>query len=80
MGRSEAPQAAGKGAIDVARALDALSANDVPLSRRYIDVAVGDLSGNPTNPPIQQSDRRLSGSHPRIRPVSLIDRSHARNT
>jgi hypothetical protein len=67
-GPVEAPQAAGKGAIDVARALDALSANDVPLSRRYIDVAVGDLSGNPTNPPIQQSDRRLSGYAPAYPP------------
>jgi hypothetical protein len=67
-GQVEAPQAASKGAIDVARALDALSANDVTLSRRYIDVAVGDLSGNPTNPPIQQSDRRLSGYAPAYPP------------
>jgi hypothetical protein len=67
-GQVEAPQAASRGAIDVARALDALSANDVSLSRRYIDVAVGDLSGNPTNPPIQQSDRRVSGYAPAYPP------------
>jgi hypothetical protein len=67
-GPVEAPQAAAKGAIDVARALDALSANDVSLSRRYIDVAVGDLSGTPTNPPIQQTDKRLSGYAPAYPP------------
>jgi hypothetical protein len=64
----EASPAAGKGAVDVAHALDALSANDVSLSRRYIDAAMGDLSGNPTNPPIQQSDRRASGYAPAYPP------------
>jgi hypothetical protein len=64
----EGSPAAGKGAVDVAHALDALSANDVPLSRRYIDVAMGDLSGSPTNPPIQQSDRRASGYAPAYPP------------
>jgi hypothetical protein len=63
----ELPQA-GKGAADVARALDALSANDVGLSRRYIDVAVGDLSGVATNPPVQESVRRASGYAPAYPP------------
>jgi hypothetical protein len=59
---------AGKGAVDVAHALDALSANDVPLGRRYIDVAVADLSGNPTNPPVQETARRVSGYAPAYPP------------
>jgi hypothetical protein len=63
-GPSEDPLTAVKGAADVARALDALSANDVPLSRRFVDVAVGDLSGNPTTPPIQETNRRVSGYAP----------------
>jgi hypothetical protein len=50
--------AAGKGAADVAHALDALSANDVPLSRRYIDIALDDLSGSATNPPVQETQVR----------------------
>jgi hypothetical protein len=60
--------AAGKGAADVAHALDALSANDVPLSRRYLDIAVADLSGAQTNAPIQESDRRPSGYAPAYPP------------
>jgi hypothetical protein len=62
------PPATGRGAANVARALEALSANDVPLSRRYIDVAVGDLSGNPANPPVQESVRRASGYAPAYPP------------
>jgi hypothetical protein len=53
-----------KGAADVARALDALSANDAPLGRRYIDTAVADLSGNGTNPPVQESEMRTTGYAP----------------
>ncbi|HEY4042232.1 MAG TPA: hypothetical protein VGM32_10390 [Rhodopila sp.] len=64
----DAPPTSGKGALDVAHALDALSANDITLSRRYIDVALGDLSGNPTNPPIQESNRRISGYAPAYPP------------
>jgi hypothetical protein len=62
------PPTTGRGAADVARALEALSANDAPLSRRYIDVAVGDLSGSPTNPQIQESARRASGYAPAYPP------------
>jgi hypothetical protein len=64
----DTPPSASKSAVDVAHALDALSANEVPLSRRYIDVALGDLSGNPTNTPIQESDRRASGFAPAYPP------------
>jgi hypothetical protein len=67
-GTGEGTANAGKGAMDVARALDALSANDVPLSRRYIEVAVGDLSGTPTSPPIQETARRASGYAPAYPP------------
>jgi hypothetical protein len=59
---------AGKGATDVARALDALSANDIMLSRRYIDVAVGDLSGTLTTAPMQETARRASGYAPAYPP------------
>jgi hypothetical protein len=64
----EAPQVSARGAADIAHALDALSANDVALSRRYIDAATGDLAGNPTNPPIQESSRRVSGYAPAYPP------------
>ena len=60
--------AATQGAADVAHALDALSSNDVPLSRRYIDVAVGDLSGSGTNSPVQQSQLRTTGYAPAYPP------------
>jgi hypothetical protein len=60
--------AAAKGAADVARALDALSANDAPLSRRYIDIAAGDLSGTATNPPIQETQIRSTGYAPAYPP------------
>ena len=55
---------AARGAADVARALEALSGNDAALSRRYIDVAVGDLSGNATEMPVQRADTRISGYAP----------------
>jgi hypothetical protein len=63
-----APPVSAKGAADIADALDALSANDVPLSQRYIDVATGDLSGNPTSVPVQESNRRISGYAPAYPP------------
>jgi len=59
---------AARGAADVARALEALSGNDAALSRRYIDVAVNDLSGNAAEPPVQQTDRRISGYAPAYPP------------
>jgi hypothetical protein len=59
---------AGKGAADVAHALDALSANDVPLSRRYIDVAADDLSGSGTNSSIQDTQVRTTGYAPAYPP------------
>ena len=60
--------AAARGAADVARALDALSANDAPLSRRYIDIAAGDLSGIATNPPLQETQIRSTGYAPAYPP------------
>lgn len=62
------PPSAGKGSADVAHALDALSANEISLSRRYIEAAADDLSGGGTNAPIQQSDRRPSGYAPAYPP------------
>jgi hypothetical protein len=63
----EAPSAA-KGAADVAHALEALSGNDMALSRRYIDVAVDDLSGAGTTPPVQETQMRPSGYAPAYPP------------
>ena len=63
----EAPSA-GKGAADVARALEALSGNDTALSRRYVDVAVDDLSGAGTTPPVQETQMRPSGYAPAYPP------------
>jgi uncharacterized protein YjbI with pentapeptide repeats len=59
---------AGRGAADVARALDALSANDIPLGRRFVDIAMGDLSGNPMNLTAQEAGRRASGYAPAYPP------------
>jgi hypothetical protein len=59
----EDPPSVGKGASDVANALEALSANDVPLGRRYIDIAMADLSGAGSSPPvapIQESQMRAA--------------------
>ena len=39
------PEAAGQGASDVARALEALSANNVPTSLRSVNRALADVSG-----------------------------------
>ena len=45
-----------------------------PLSRRYIDVAVGDLSGIPTNPPVQAIG---CGGRPAMRrPIRRASRRH----
>jgi hypothetical protein len=57
-----------RGSADVAHALDALSGNDVPLSRRYIDVAVSDLSGSGTGQPVQQTEIRANGYAPAYPP------------
>jgi hypothetical protein len=59
---------AGKGSADVAHALDALSANDISLGRRYVDIAVADLSGNPSGPPVQEAGRRPAGYAPAYPP------------
>jgi hypothetical protein len=58
------PAAAGKAASDVARALEALSANDIPRSRRYVEVAIDDVSGTGTNAPVQESGMRPTGYAP----------------
>lgn len=60
--------AAGRGAADVAHALEALSANDIPLGQRYIGVAVDELSGRQIAPPVQETDRRGSGYAPAYPP------------
>lgn len=62
------PAMAAKGAADVAHALDALSGSDIRLSRRYVDVAMGDLAGTPTEPPVQETMRRASGYAPAYPP------------
>lgn len=59
---------AGKGAADVAHALEALSANNISLSRRYIDIAADDLSGGGMNAPAQVSDLRATGYAPAYPP------------
>jgi hypothetical protein len=56
------------GANDVGHALEALSANNVPLSRRYIDTAVNDLSGSGTNAPIRESQMHGTGWAPAYPP------------
>jgi hypothetical protein len=58
------PQAAGKGASDVAHALEALSANDIPRSRRYVEIAIDTLSGTGTNAAIQDPSMRSTGYAP----------------
>jgi hypothetical protein len=59
---------AARGAADVARALDALGANDATLSRRYIDSAVADLSGTGAAPPSQDAPVRTTGYAPAYPP------------
>ncbi len=58
------PAPAGKAASDVAHALDALSGNDVPLSRSYIDRAVEDASGRAAETPGPQEAPAASGYAP----------------
>jgi hypothetical protein len=55
---------AGKRAADVAHALEAMGANDLALSRRYIDAALGNSPITAVGPPTQQSERRVSGYAP----------------
>ncbi|MGD0107231.1 MAG: hypothetical protein ABSC06_24815 [Rhodopila sp.] len=59
---------ANKGSADVAHALEALSANDIPLSHRYIDIAVADLAGTGINPPLQETQIRTTGYAPAYPP------------
>jgi hypothetical protein len=59
---------AGKGAADVAHALEALGANDISLSRRYVEVAMGDMSGSATNTGVQESQMRTNGYAPAYPP------------
>jgi hypothetical protein len=67
-GAGEDSPSTGKVAAEVARALDALSADDIPLSRRYVDAAVDDLSGTGANLPIQESQARTTGYAPAYPP------------
>jgi hypothetical protein len=62
------PEAAAKGASDVAHALEALSANDIPRSRRYVDIAIDDVSGFATSLPPQESTARMTGYAPAYPP------------
>jgi hypothetical protein len=48
------PVPAGRAASDVAHALDALSGNDIALSRGYIDRAVDDASGRGTDTAVRE--------------------------
>ena len=59
---------ANKGSADVAHALEALSANDIPLSHRYIDIAVADLAGTGSNPPLQETQIHPTGYAPAYPP------------
>ena len=56
--------AASRAASDVARALDALSANDMAQSRTYIDRAVDDSSGNGNGMPGGEAVSHASGYAP----------------
>nr|WP_294509177.1 hypothetical protein [uncultured Rhodopila sp.] len=58
------PVPAGKAASDVAHALDALSGNDVALSRSYIDRAVDDTSGRAVEGPAHQEAPATPGYAP----------------
>jgi hypothetical protein len=65
---SDDTPSSGKGAADVAHALEALSGNDPALSRRYIDMAMADLSGSVTNVPVQETQMRNTGYAPAYPP------------
>jgi hypothetical protein len=58
------PVPAGQAASDVAHALDALSGNDLALSRSYIDRAVDDASGRPADPAARQEAPSSTGYAP----------------
>jgi hypothetical protein len=62
------PEGVGQGASDVARALEALSANNVPNGVRFIDQAIGDLTGIRTNSTAAQSEMRSTGYAPAYPP------------
>ncbi|HEX2943325.1 MAG TPA: hypothetical protein VHO91_19890 [Rhodopila sp.] len=62
------PAATGQGASDVARALEALSANNVPASMRYIDHAMADLNGVKTASPTAYSGSGSTGYAPAYPP------------
>jgi hypothetical protein len=67
------PEAAAKGASDVAHALEALSANDIPRSRRYVEIAIDILSGTDrrdTPQPIRHAEQRYAL---RFRYVNLVN-------
>ncbi len=64
----EEPATSGHSAADVARALEALSASDMPSSRRYIDAAVDDLSGSTIAPRLQDASRHNPGYAPAYPP------------
>jgi hypothetical protein len=59
---------AGKGAADVAQALEALSATNGALGRRYVDVAIADLSGSATSPPVEDAHAHSTGYAPAFPP------------
>jgi hypothetical protein len=58
------PAASGRAAADVARALDALSANDTKQSRTYIDRALNDTSARATEIPERDTASRGGGYAP----------------
>ncbi len=58
----------GRSAADVAHSLEALSANNIPLSRRYIDKAADDLSEPGGGAPIQDLEIRATGYAPAYPP------------
>ena len=59
---------AGRSAADVAHSLEALSANNIPLSRRFIDRAADDLSERGGDASFQAPDLRATGYAPAYPP------------
>jgi hypothetical protein len=57
-------EAAARGASNVAHALEALSANDIPRSRRFVEIAIDDVNGTGTSAPVQEPGLRTSGYAP----------------
>ena len=62
------PEAAGRAASDVARALEALSANNAAGGAHYIDRAVADLNGAKASSSGAYSDFRATGYAPAYPP------------